>query len=74
MGFDIFLEFEKYSIPEDLIPLSDLALPGLAWFPRTPHFYEEEKYEAFTELSPIKMPKCAGTLFLTICYTQSIVK
>ncbi|KAF7665892.1 hypothetical protein LDENG_00130010 [Lucifuga dentata] len=51
------LEFEKYSIPEDLIPLSDLALPGLACVPQTSYFCEEEQKEAYAELSPVKMPK-----------------
>uniref|UniRef100_A0A3Q1GKM7 Securin n=1 Tax=Acanthochromis polyacanthus TaxID=80966 RepID=A0A3Q1GKM7_9TELE len=56
------LEFEKYSIPEDLIPLSGLALPGLACFPQAPHLYEEdvEKLEPLPELSPEKMARFSG--------------
>ncbi|XP_027142691.1 securin [Larimichthys crocea] len=53
------LEFEKYSVPEDLIPLSGFALPGLASFPQAPHLYEEdlEKFDPLPNLSPVKMPK-----------------
>ncbi|XP_076005173.1 securin [Genypterus blacodes] len=51
------LEFEKYSIPEDLILLGNLALPGLACLPPSPQIYEEEKYMPFTVLSPMKMPR-----------------
>uniref|UniRef100_A0A3Q3VUP5 Securin n=1 Tax=Mola mola TaxID=94237 RepID=A0A3Q3VUP5_MOLML len=36
------LAFEKYSIPEDLIPLSGFALPGLASFPQAPHLCEDD--------------------------------
>ncbi|XP_070693303.1 securin [Pempheris klunzingeri] len=53
------LEFEKYSIPEDLIPLSGFALPGLACFPQAPHLCEDdlEKLDPLPNLSPVKMPK-----------------
>nr|XP_020447942.1 securin-like isoform X1 [Monopterus albus] len=52
------LEFEKYHKPEDLVPLSSLALPGLAFFPPAPHLSEED-LEMFPllDLSPVKMPK-----------------
>ncbi|XP_026186558.1 securin [Mastacembelus armatus] len=55
------LEFEKYSIPEDLVPLSGLALPGLACFSQTPHLYEEDlgMFDPLPDLSPVKMPKCS---------------
>uniref|UniRef100_A0A665UYU2 Securin n=1 Tax=Echeneis naucrates TaxID=173247 RepID=A0A665UYU2_ECHNA len=36
------LDFEKYSIPEDLVCISGMALPGLACFPKTPHACEED--------------------------------
>ncbi|XP_042349934.1 securin [Plectropomus leopardus] len=53
------LEFEKYSIPEDLIPLSGFALPGLACFPQAPHLHEDdlEKIDPLPNLSPVKMPQ-----------------
>ncbi|XP_039974917.1 securin [Xiphias gladius] len=53
------LEFEKYSIPEDLVPLSGFALPGLACFSQAPHLCEEdlEEFDPLPNLSPVKMPK-----------------
>lgn len=66
MSFDyIFPEFEKYSVPEDLIPLSGFALPGLACFPQAPHLCEEdlEKFDPLPNLSPVKMPKPSGIKF-----------
>ncbi|XP_035525308.1 securin [Morone saxatilis] len=53
------LEFEKYSVPEDLIQLSGFALPGLACLPQAPHLFEEdlEKLAPLSNLSPVKMPK-----------------
>ncbi|XP_028272404.1 securin [Parambassis ranga] len=53
------LEFEKYSVPEDLIPLSGCALPGLACFPPAPHLWEDdlEEMNLLPILSPVKMPK-----------------
>ncbi|XP_051274969.1 securin [Dicentrarchus labrax] len=53
------LEFEKYSVPEDLIHLSGFALPGLACLPQAPHLCEEdlEKFAPLPNLSPVKMPK-----------------
>ncbi|XP_071751164.1 securin isoform X2 [Centroberyx gerrardi] len=62
------LEFEKYSIPEDLVRLGGLALPGLSSFPQTPRLCEEEleTLEAVTPPSPFKMPQrsdyCAAEL------------
>ncbi|KAF3694087.1 Securin Pituitary tumor-transforming gene 1 protein [Channa argus] len=55
------LEFEKYSIPEDLVPVSDFALPGLACFPPASHLCEEdlEMLDLIPNLSPVKMPKCS---------------
>ncbi|KAK5864577.1 hypothetical protein PBY51_015809 [Eleginops maclovinus] len=52
------LEFERYSIPEDLIPLGSFALPGLACFPQAPVLFEEdlEKFDPLPNLSPVKMP------------------
>uniref|UniRef100_A0A8C6SL40 Securin n=1 Tax=Neogobius melanostomus TaxID=47308 RepID=A0A8C6SL40_9GOBI len=48
------LEFEKYSIPEDLLPLSKLALPGLACVSRLP---EESEIIPLPALSPVKILK-----------------
>ncbi|XP_041653620.1 securin [Cheilinus undulatus] len=52
------LEFEKYSISEDLIPLSGFALPGLACFPQTPHPHIDDlkPIDPLPNLSPVKMP------------------
>lgn len=62
----IFLEFEKYSIPEDLIALSSYALPGLACFPQAPHLCEEdlEMFDPLPNLSPVKIPTRSGINFL----------
>ncbi|XP_061582343.1 securin [Cololabis saira] len=51
------LEFERYSIPDDLVLFGGLALPGLACF--SPPLCEEdlEKLDPLPELSPMKMPK-----------------
>ncbi|CAL9707171.1 unnamed protein product [Knipowitschia caucasica] len=46
------LEFEKYSIPEDLLPLSRLALPGLAELPQA-HLPEENSVLPLI-MSPVK--------------------
>ncbi|XP_032383806.1 securin [Etheostoma spectabile] len=56
------LEFEKYSIPEDLIPLSSYALPGLVCFPQAPHLCEEdlEMIDPLPNPSPVKMPTRSG--------------
>ncbi|XP_062282064.1 securin [Scomber scombrus] len=53
------LEFQRYSIPEDLIPLSSFALPGLACFPQAPPCCEEdlEMLEPLPDTSPVKMPR-----------------
>ncbi|KAG7518621.1 hypothetical protein JOB18_038995 [Solea senegalensis] len=53
------LEFEKYSIPEDVVLLSRFALPGLASFPPSPHLCEEDqdKFDPLPQPSPVKMPK-----------------
>ncbi|XP_031718760.1 securin [Anarrhichthys ocellatus] len=55
------LEFEKYSVPEDLIPLGGFALPGLACFPPAPRLCEDdlEMFEPLSNQSPVKMPKCS---------------
>lgn len=64
-SFWVFLsEFQKYSVPEDLIPLSGFALPGLASFPQVPHLFEDDlgTLDPLPNLSPVKMPKCTGML------------
>ncbi|XP_034037300.1 securin-like isoform X1 [Thalassophryne amazonica] len=53
------LEFEKYSIPEDLIRLGSLGLPGLACIPQLPCLGEKD-LEVVSPLpfpSPVKMTK-----------------
>ncbi|KAI3351584.1 hypothetical protein L3Q82_020424, partial [Scortum barcoo] len=68
------LEFEKYSVPEDLIPLSGFALPGLACFPPAPHLHEDEleEFEPLPNLSPVKMPKPSGIKFILGIHTITI--
>ncbi|XP_037315829.2 securin isoform X2 [Pungitius pungitius] len=51
------LAFEKYGVPEDLIPLGDMALPGLARFPRAPLCNYMETIAALPNPSPVKMPQ-----------------
>uniref|UniRef100_A0AAQ4R7P9 Securin n=1 Tax=Gasterosteus aculeatus aculeatus TaxID=481459 RepID=A0AAQ4R7P9_GASAC len=52
------LAFEKYGVPEDLIPLGDFALPGLARFPRAPRLCDcLETIAALPNPSPVKMPQ-----------------
>ncbi|XP_038145401.1 securin isoform X1 [Cyprinodon tularosa] len=51
------LEFEKYSVPEDLVPLSCLALPGLASFTHNLPALDEEKLEELSNPLPVKMPE-----------------
>ena len=61
-------EFERYSIPEDLIPLGSFALPGLARFPQAPDLFEEDFIEIapLPNLSPVKMPNRSGIDFTSI--------
>lgn len=61
-----FPEFEKYSIPEDMFPVSGLALPGLACFPPAPHLCEEDldQFEPLPNPSPVKMLKRSGIVIL----------
>ncbi|XP_072289261.1 securin [Eucyclogobius newberryi] len=53
------LDFEKYSVPEDLLPLSMLALPGLAQLPQACVPEESQVFIPF-DLSPVKMPNLLG--------------
>ncbi|XP_005722954.1 securin isoform X1 [Pundamilia nyererei] len=46
------LEYLRYDVPEDLIPLSKLALPGLACFSQVPDMCEDD----FEELAPLPNP------------------
>uniref|UniRef100_A0A8C8DHR7 Securin n=1 Tax=Oryzias sinensis TaxID=183150 RepID=A0A8C8DHR7_9TELE len=48
------LEFEKYSVPEDFIPFSGLALPGLACFTLPPLEEDLEKILPLPDPSPAK--------------------
>nr|XP_057932595.1 securin isoform X2 [Doryrhamphus excisus] len=52
------LDFEKYSIPEDVIALGGIPLAGLMWLPEGPLPSEEVSYLA--PLSPVKMPERSG--------------
>ncbi|XP_003970657.1 securin [Takifugu rubripes] len=53
------LEFEKYSRPEDVLPVGGLALSGLACFPPAPHLCREDldQFEPLPNPSPVKMAK-----------------
>ncbi|KAM6924328.1 securin [Xenentodon cancila] len=51
------LEFERYSIPEDLISLGGLALPGLACVSPPLWVEDLEKLDPLPSLSPMKMPE-----------------
>uniref|UniRef100_A0A3B4ATZ1 Securin n=1 Tax=Periophthalmus magnuspinnatus TaxID=409849 RepID=A0A3B4ATZ1_9GOBI len=51
------LEFEKYSIPEDLLPLSRLALPGLTELPKAILPEESHVLIPLADMSPVKMPR-----------------
>ncbi|XP_020779093.1 securin [Boleophthalmus pectinirostris] len=51
------LEFEKYSLPEDLLPLSKLALPGLAELPQPSLPDESLMLIPLADMSPVKMPR-----------------
>lgn len=55
------LEFENYLVPEDVVRLSHLALPGLASFPET-HFLPKDDMEVLEmfSLSPVKNPQRSG--------------
>lgn len=53
-------DFQRYSVPEDLIPLSCMALSGLACFPHRRPDLDEEKMEELPYLSPVEMPECPG--------------
>ncbi|XP_029368330.1 securin [Echeneis naucrates] len=68
------LDFEKYSIPEDLVCISGMALPGLACFPKTPHACEEdlEKLDPLPELSPVKMPKASDYCLELDAFLQTL--
>ncbi|PWA18736.1 hypothetical protein CCH79_00005709, partial [Gambusia affinis] len=52
------LEFQRYSVPEDLIPLSCMALSGLACFPHGRPDLDDEKMEDLPFLSLVEMPEC----------------
>ncbi|KAM4621171.1 securin isoform 2-T2 [Polymixia lowei] len=59
------LEFEKTSIPEDLVHLSCLALPGLTCYPQTPCLPEEDFALLESYTPPLKMQRsdyCAAEL------------
>ena len=72
----ILPEFEKYSVPEDLIPLSGFALPGLASFPQVPHLFKDdlETLDPLPDLSPVKMPKHTGMLWTLKYWTVFLMQ
>ncbi|XP_017263848.1 securin [Kryptolebias marmoratus] len=69
------LEFERYSIPEDLIPLGGLALSGLTRFPQTCsdlHEDDLEEISPFPNCSPIKMPECSDNRLELEAFLQTL--
>lgn len=65
-----FPEFEKYSIPEDVLPVGGLALSGLACFPPAPHLCKEDldQIEPLPNPSPVKMAKRSGIFCLELWF------
>ncbi|XP_014838298.1 securin-like [Poecilia latipinna] len=66
------LEFQRYSVPEDLIPLGCMALSGLACFPHRCPDLDEEKIEELQYLSPVEMPECPADLTELTAFLQTI--
>ncbi|XP_035016780.2 securin [Hippoglossus stenolepis] len=68
------LEFEKNNIPEDLVPLSGLALPGLAFFPRCLHVRKEDlkKLDPLPNMSPVKMSKRSDDCLALKAFLQTL--
>lgn len=64
----VFPEFEKYSIPEDVLPVGGLALSGLARFPPAPLLCSEglDQFEPLPNPSPVKMAKHSGIFRLEL--------
>ena len=58
-------DFEKYSIPKDLIPLGAFALPGLASFPQAPDLCKGDldTFKPLPDLPPVKMSQLSGIVF-----------
>ncbi|XP_061832680.1 securin [Nerophis lumbriciformis] len=55
------LEFEKYGMPEDVVPLGDLVLAGVM-LPNSPYRPEENRADdmAPEPISPMRMSQCSG--------------
>ncbi|XP_007569775.1 securin-like [Poecilia formosa] len=66
------LEFQRYSVPEELIPLGCMALSGLACFPHRCPDLDEEKIEELQYLSPVEMPECPADLTELTAFLQTI--
>ncbi|XP_054648542.1 securin isoform X2 [Dunckerocampus dactyliophorus] len=68
------LEFEKYSVPEDLIPLGGIPLSGVG-FPQGPLPSEEDLFAYLAPLpsmSPVKMPQCSGNYAELDAFLQTL--
>ncbi|KAK1904592.1 Securin [Dissostichus eleginoides] len=69
------LEFERYSIPEDLIPLGSYDLPGLARFPEAPDLFEGDDFieiAPLPNLSPVKMPDRSDDCSALAAFLQTL--
>ncbi|XP_043983776.1 securin [Gambusia affinis] len=66
------LEFQRYSVPEDLIPLSCMALSGLACFPHGRPDLDDEKMEDLPFLSLVEMPECPAAYTELTAFLQTI--
>ncbi|XP_054886815.1 securin-like [Poeciliopsis prolifica] len=66
------LDFQRYSVPEDLIPLSCMALSGLACFPHRRPDLNEEKMEELPYFSPVEMPECPADYTELTAFLQTI--
>ncbi|XP_020359269.1 securin isoform X1 [Oncorhynchus kisutch] len=71
------LEFENYVIPEDVVCLSHLVLPGLVRLPEMPSLPEEdfEVLETYTCISPLKnLPRSGNCAMELDAFLQTINK
>ncbi|XP_062249786.1 securin [Platichthys flesus] len=68
------LAFEKNVIPEDLVPLSGLALPGLAFFPQCLRVRKEDlkKLDPLPNMSPVKMPTRSDDCLALEAFLQTL--
>ncbi|XP_060936260.1 securin [Limanda limanda] len=68
------LDFENNIIPEDMVPLSGLALPGLAFFPRCLHGRRDslKHVDPLPDMSPEKKSKRSGDCQALKAFLQTL--